>query len=575
MGSGVSVETRILSTRTLAHILRTAVETLLVTGGALLLTTVANPSLSPGIFETALFPIFALAILHYYMRLQLQQGSLLYQITYELLYSVVVGWGVIAILFFFTVWLIPTELLILDWDTYNERFVTSAGTYFDRTDLDAQVAPQAYEFSLIDALAQFIGLFTISSMFVLRLGKRLWMRWKRLRQHHLIWELTHTHLVLVVVAMALLLFFISVYTINQTISTFVSSELSIIIVVIATLVFTYLSGAVVGVGALLAILAPAALLSYWLSRPIVERLTNLSSVTTELSQGNYATRLQVSGNDEVSHLQINFNDMAATLQNTLIALKSEHDTLHHLLSSRRELFTNLSHELRTPIATMRSYLESLLNRDHTLPADVLHDIEIMHLETLHLQRLVDDFLLLTRAEEVGLQLHPVPTDITPLLERLAEATALAAWQDKHIRVIAKLPSTIPMVVVDELRLEQIIHNLMQNAVRHTQPGGTVALSAVLSGPDVVIQVSDTGSGIAPDDLPYIWQRFYRSASARQHYRRGAGLGLALVKELTEAMSGRVAVESTQGEGSTFMIWLPQVQRTAAQKHNTELEGTFV
>lgn len=563
----------VIGRQALTHGLRTALETVIFCGAAILLLTYASPSLAPGMLETALFPLFAVAIPYYFTRLQLVHGKLSTQSAFELLYSVLLGSFSIGVLFVFAVWRIPNELLILDWEGFSSRFMLNAATYFtDANSAERTAAIRNFEFSLVDALAQFVAFFTVISMFTIRLGKRLWIRWKALRNRHLIWEMTHAHLVLVVAALALLLFFLSVYVINQTLAVLASDELSGIIIVVAALIFTYVSGAVVGVVALLALLAPAALLSYWMSRPIVERLATLTHITAELNQGNYAIRLNISGQDELSHLQTNFNSMAATLQETLIALQAEHDMLHHLLNSRRALFTNISHELRTPIATMRVYLESLQERAASLPAELVHDLDIMYRETLHLQRLIDDFLLLTRAEEVGLALNPVPTDIHPILERLAETMAPAARKNNQVDVIAAVHEQLPFALVDELRLEQIIHNLLQNAIRHTPPGGQVTLSARSSGPDVVIQVQDTGSGISPDDLPHIWQRFYRSEQAREHHQRGAGLGLALVKELVEAMRGRVAVESTPGQGSHFMVWLPQATPTHSPAPLLNLEG---
>jgi two-component system sensor histidine kinase BaeS len=123
----------------------------------------------------------------------------------------------------------------------------------------------------------------------------------------------------------------------------------------------------------------------------------------------------------------------------------------------------------------------------------------------------------------------------------------------------ELPETLPDVCVDVGRFEQLLTNLLRNALRHTNPGGIVAVVAAAEPDAVRVEVRDTGTGISPEALPHVWERFYRGEEARARDARGAGLGLALVKELTEAMGGRVAVESTPGEGSTFSVWLPRCE----------------
>jgi signal transduction histidine kinase len=143
-----------------------------------------------------------------------------------------------------------------------------------------------------------------------------------------------------------------------------------------------------------------------------------------------------------------------------------------------------------------------------------------------------------------------------LLQRIVKSTSPIAWQKGKVQVVADFPAQLPLVMVDEIRLEQILNNLLQNGQRHTPPGGIVVVSAHAEPGEVVIQVKDTGEGIAAEDLPHIWERFYRAGETRTKHRGGAGLGLALVKELTEAMGGTVAVESQTGKGSCFTVRLP-------------------
>jgi signal transduction histidine kinase len=150
--------------------------------------------------------------------------------------------------------------------------------------------------------------------------------------------------------------------------------------------------------------------------------------------------------------------------------------------------------------------------------------------------------------------------VRPLIRRLVEAVASLAWQLGQVQVLAELPDVLPRALVDPARLEQVLSNLLRNAIRHTPPGGIVAVVASEEVERVRIEVRDTGEGISAEDLPHIWERFYRGrdSAAREGAERGAGLGLALVKELTEVMGGTVAVESTPGEGSCFTVRVPRV-----------------
>ena len=149
-----------------------------------------------------------------------------------------------------------------------------------------------------------------------------------------------------------------------------------------------------------------------------------------------------------------------------------------------------------------------------------------------------------------------PTDIGALLRRVAAAVAPLAWERGRVEVLAEAPPDLPPALADPDRLEQVVRNLVANAVRHTPPGGLVLLAAAAEAGAIVVRVKDTGEGIAPDDLPRVFERFYRADAARDRDRGGAGLGLALVKELTEAMGGSVGVESVAGEGSVFTVRLP-------------------
>lgn len=247
--------------------------------------------------------------------------------------------------------------------------------------------------------------------------------------------------------------------------------------------------------------------------------------------------------------------MATNLERSVSALQAERDRVTALLRQRRELIANVSHELRTPMATLRGYLETLLahwQEQEQQPPTLQHDLHVMEEEVIRLQTLVEDLFTLGSAEVGKLTLQCKPTDVSALVQCIVSTAAPLAWQSGKIEIVADIHEPLPAALVDPLRLEQVLRNVLHNAVRPTPPGGIVVVSASAETPFVALQVKDTGEGIDPADLPHIWQRFYQASS---RVSGGMGLGLALVRELVEAMGGSVAVESSPGEGSCFTVRL--------------------
>jgi signal transduction histidine kinase len=397
---------------------------------------------------------------------------------------------------------------------------------------------------------------------VWRVGVRLWIFWDRLRRRSLAWSFTHALLLLVIGVSFLFALFLTVTfgLLYPTGYTEIGSTSPLLTLVARLLggVFPLLSVLVVLTVLVLGIaLPPSALFSYVVSRRITRGLARLAAATGALRSGHYDTRIAVEGQDEVARLQEAFNSMAAELQSAMRALRAERDTVAALSQARRELVAGVSHELRTPVATLRGYIESTLTeRDGPVPPPLRHDLEVMEHEVLRLQTLINDLFTMARAESGRLSLQLAPTQVGVLAERLVETAAPLVWQSSKVQVVADVPPDLPLAQADAGRLEQVISNLLHNAVRHTPAGGLVGVGVAAAPDAVIVRVQDTGEGIAPEDLPHIWERFYRAGGAA-HPDEGAGLGLALVKELTEAMGGTVAVESTPGEGSCFVIRLPR------------------
>ena len=402
---------------------------------------------------------------------------------------------------------------------------------------------------------------TVISLSVVRTVLRVWVFWDHLRRTRLVWSLTHAHLMIVVFAAVILAGGLAIGPVSDTLTRATSNSEPIGLLLVVTRSFMNalpIFGVMVMATAfaLAFILPPSALFSYFFARRTTRRLEELAKTTGELRQGHYQARVVVQGEDEVARLQADFNAMAAELEHTLHALTIERDKVSALLDARRQLVVSVSHELRTPVATLRGYIESTLAQPDRAPEDLQHDLNIMEQETLRLQKLIEDLFTLSRAEVGELTMQVGPTDVRATVERCVAAHTPLAWQAGRVTVVAELPAQLPMIQADQMRLEQIIHNLLRNGIRHTPPGGIVAISACKDPLMLTLKVSDTGEGIAAEDLPHIWERFYRSDNARVLDGAGAGLGLAIVKELTEAMGGTVSVESAPGAGSCFTVRLP-------------------
>jgi signal transduction histidine kinase len=377
-----------------------------------------------------------------------------------------------------------------------------------------------------------------------RMGVRLWLFWNQLRRRQLVWALTYAHVLVMLLLTGLLLVILEILIIVRFSDVFL-------------VVSTTLGLLAVSAIALIAIVPPSILFSYLVMRYTTKRVKTLASATSALRGGNYGIRIPVVGEDEVAQLQADFNEMATDLERAMCELQEERDRVTTLLQARRELIASVSHELRTPVATLHTYLETtLMHWDERSTPITQHNLQIMEDEVIHLQLLVDDLFTLARAEVGKLELRYESTDVGQLVRDIVEKSAPLAWQSSRIEVVADSPSEIVDVLVDPKRLEQALQNLLHNAVRHTTPGGIVAVQVKVETEAILILVKDTGEGISPKDLPHIWERFYQTEGSQTRVDGGAGLGLALVKEWIEEMGGAVSVESAAGEGSCFTLRLP-------------------
>jgi signal transduction histidine kinase len=408
---------------------------------------------------------------------------------------------------------------------------------------------------------QFLPLIVCAPGFVgLRVLQYGWFWWDKLRQRKMIWGLVHTQLSVVVMVAVLLSIVGSGVITTDANRNFPEETLAATLAHrIVLTILPFLAVSTVALTAILVgILPPAALASYLFSRRITRRLEALARAASDLRQGEYTARVDVSGADEVAQLQEDFNAMAADLESALADIQTERDKVAALLETRRQLTASVSHELRTPLATLRGYLEPVIeNREVSSLED--KELTVIWREVQHLERMVNDLFTLSQVEVNQLTLQTQPTDVRSIAQRLVDTYAPLAWQRGRVEVVAQVSEAAPPARVDAGRLEQIITNLLRKAVRYTPPGGIVAVVVSEVSDWVQVEVRDTGEGIHPDDLPLIWERFFRGSNGQRspEAEEGAGLGLALVKELTETMGGAVDVESVPGEGSIFTVRLPK------------------
>lgn len=289
-----------------------------------------------------------------------------------------------------------------------------------------------------------------------------------------------------------------------------------------------------GAAAVLAALLVAAVLAETLSRP----LRRIRQAAERVEQGELGARVELAGEPELRSVGKALNRLA--------------ETLEHEEEMRKASVADLAHELRTPVNGLLTRIEAA--QDGVL--DRVANLEAMHAEALRLTRLLDDLARLADAEQPGLLLDKEELD----LAEVAQATAQSFAPQFAERSITFTSEFEPVSIRgDGGRLEQVAANLLSNALRYTEPGGSVRITVRREGDEAVLEVADTGIGIAPDDLRNIFTRFWRSDRSRSRSTGGAGIGLTIVRELVRAHEGRIDVDSHPGKGSQFRVRLPALE----------------
>jgi|GEM_PF-607808 len=230
--------------------------------------------------------------------------------------------------------------------------------------------------------------------------------------------------------------------------------------------------------------------------------------------------------------------------------------------SRRDLIINVGHELRTPTASILGHVESVLlaidSPDGQMAPETLRTyLGIVQREAERLSSLVDDLLAVARAERAELQLVFAPVDAAEVIHEVYQALAPLARRERQVMLVHEVQPNLPLLLADRQRLSQVLLNLVRNAITYTPAGGIVSIALCREDVDwLLLTVADTGSGIAPADLQRVFERFYRADASRTRSSGGFGLGLAIARDLVEAMGGTITAESIVGEGSSFHVRLP-------------------
>ena len=282
----------------------------------------------------------------------------------------------------------------------------------------------------------------------------------------------------------------------------------------------------------------ATVLGFFLSSAITDRIFVLQKAANQLAKGDLQARVAVSGRDEVAKLSADFNRMAAQL--------------NEAKQQRADLIAWVSHDLQTPLTTIQAILEALSDEVVTDPDSVQRYLLTARREIRSLSALIDDLFQVAKLDAGGLVLEQAPNSLSDLISDTLESFSHLA-RKKNIHLSGDVQSNIDPVHMDARHIGRAIDNLVSNALRYTPEGGAVTISAHREGPQVEVCVRDSGEGIPPEDLPHIFESFYRGEKSRSRATGGAGLGLAIARGIVLAHGGQIWVESNLGVGTEFIF----------------------
>jgi signal transduction histidine kinase len=275
-----------------------------------------------------------------------------------------------------------------------------------------------------------------------------------------------------------------------------------------------------------------------LFRRITKPLSELEHAARTVGTGKLAARVPVKSKDEIGMVAEAFNQMTGRLE------KQQ--------NLRKQMVADIAHDLRTPLSVMQGTVEAM--QDGVLKANQ-KELKGLHTEIRRLTRLVEDLRTLSLADEGQLRLDMTSVDVASIVEQVIQSQT-AKVNGLNVTMQSEIAPHLAPVNADEDRLVEVLANLLDNALRYTPPGGTVTVSAAQEASQIVTRVRDTGPGIPEEDLPFVFERFWRGDKSRNRESGGSGMGLAIVRQLVELQGGTITVESPKGEGTVFTIRLP-------------------
>lgn len=282
----------------------------------------------------------------------------------------------------------------------------------------------------------------------------------------------------------------------------------------------------------------AFIVTYFLSKRILSPVRVLTATAKRLGKGEFDQRVNIKDQGEIGELAQNFNSMA--------------DDLQHTEKFRRDMVADVAHELRTPLSNVSGYLEAISDKiiepEPSVIASLSEEVDL-------LTRLVNDLQELALADAGELKLERQPENLTQLIEQSLKAIQ-AKVLGKGLHISMEIPAELPLVNIDYHRISQVLRNLLNNAIIHTPIGGSITVSAKQAGGEISVNVTDTGEGIPANEIPNMFERFYRVDKSRARTGGGSGLGLTIAKRLIEAHNGTISVQSESGKGSSFTFTIP-------------------
>lgn len=284
-----------------------------------------------------------------------------------------------------------------------------------------------------------------------------------------------------------------------------------------------------------------ALLSFIISRNITKPLSNISQAAANFASGNYQARATVLSDDEVGQLGSAFNEMAIKLEK--------------IDSNRREFLANVTHDLKTPLAVIQALTETLLDDLVKAPEKKQEYLQKILLENKNMNLLISDLLNLAQLESGQLSFHYEKINATKYLRQHFEGYQ-SLMKEKNLQLQLTIHDNLNEFFIDQQRLQQVLNNIMSNAIKYSPINGTIAVNISKNKDFLELTITDNGIGITANDLPFIWDRFYKADKSRNRKEGGTGLGLAITKMLVLAMKGTVTVKSTPNVETCFTINLP-------------------